>query len=248
MTTQSDAGPFAGTVWTAEWDTGDIIVLEPRDRESGPHWKRLGKTGLARQEVSWVVPAIASTSPAEIGAIEEYDPGTDAWRDVAPLPQRLDHIQGVALDGLVYYVGGLSAFPQPAVGTVSIYDPATDSFRQGAAMPRPRGAGGVAVHDGKIYYAGGLADGEAVAWFDVYDPRTDSWTPLPDMPRARDHFQAQAVGKPFLRDRRAGHGGRREDPRQRRLRLRHWRAGSRASPRFRRPAAATPRLVWATRS
>ena len=125
---------------------------------------------------------------------EAYDPATDTWRDVAPLPERLDHIQGVAVGGRIYYIGGLSAWPKPAVGTVSIYDPKSDGFSTGAPMPRPRGAGGVAVHGGKIYYAGGLSEGRAVSWFDVYDPATDSWSRLPDMPRARDHFQAQVAG------------------------------------------------------
>jgi N-acetylneuraminic acid mutarotase len=98
------------------------------------------------------------------------------------------------LDGLIYYIGGLSGWPGPHADTVYIYDPETDSFSEGASMPRGRGAGGVAVHDGKIYYAGGMHDGKAVSWFDVYDPKTNSWSQLPDMPRARDHFQAAVVG------------------------------------------------------
>jgi mono/diheme cytochrome c family protein/glucose/arabinose dehydrogenase len=194
VTAQPDGGPFPGTVWAADWVSGDLVVLEPRDRRSGPHWARLAPTGHARQEVSWVRAGDRFYLAGGDRRHQAYDPRTDTWRDVTPLPERLDHIQGVAVDGRIYYVGGLASFPEPAVGTVSIYDPATDSFSQGTPMPRPRGAGGVAVHEGKIYYAGGLSDGKAVAWLDVYDPSTDRWTQLQDMPRARDHFQAQVVG------------------------------------------------------
>ena len=197
LTTQPDDGPFPGTIWTADWLTGDIVVLEPADRRSGRHWERLTPSGLARQEVSWVRAGNRFYLAGGDRRHQAYDPRTDTWQDVKALPRRLDHIQGVVVDGLVYYVGGLSGFPEPAVGTVAVYDPATDRFRPGAPMPRPRGAGGVAVYDGRIYYAGGLADGKAVSWFDVYDPATDTWTQLPDMPRARDHFQAQTVGARF---------------------------------------------------
>ena len=197
LTTQSDDAPFPGTVWIADWLSGDLVVLEPVDRRSGAHWQALAPSGFRRQEVAWTRVGDRFYLAGGDRRHEAYDPASDTWDEVAPLPRRLDHIQGVAVDGRAYYIGGLVAYPEPAVGTVSIYDPRTDTFSEGAPMPRPRGAGGVAVHGGKIYYAGGLSDGRAVPWFDVYDPATDSWSELPDMPRARDHFQAQVVGARF---------------------------------------------------
>jgi mono/diheme cytochrome c family protein len=149
---------------------------------------------VRRQEVSFVRLGARFYLAGGGTEHEAYDPATDRWEDVAPLPVRLDHIQGVALNGRIYYIGGLEGFPEPETGTVLVYDPGTDSFSEGAPMPRPRGAGGVAVHGGRIYYAGGLHEGKAVSWFDVYDPRTNRWSRLPDMPRARDHFQAHVVG------------------------------------------------------
>ena len=194
ITTQPDDGPFPGTIWVVDSGSGDLIVLEPRDRRSGAHWERLAPSAFPRQEVAWVRVGDRFYLAGGDRRHEAYDPATDSWHDVAPLPERLDHIQGVELDGRIYYVGGLSRYPEPAVGTVWIYDPESDSFSRGAPMPRPRGAGGVAVHDGKVYYAGGLSEGRAVAWFDVYDPAADKWSKLPDMPRPRDHFQAQVSG------------------------------------------------------
>ncbi len=129
---------------------------------------------------------------------ERYDPQSNTWERVAPLPAELDHVQGVKLGGKIYYVGGLSG-PATQANTVYVYDPATDSFDKGAPMPagRGRGAGGVGVYNGKIYYAGGKHNGKAVPWFDRYNPATERWTKLPNMPRPRDHFQGVVVDGKF---------------------------------------------------
>jgi hypothetical protein len=195
VTTQGDGGPFAGTIWVARHDEfgggqdmPNLIAYEPADFAG--RWERLAPTGFERQEVSFVRAGRRFYLTGGDRAQERYDPVADSWTKASPLPRNLDHIQGVALNGLVYYIGGLAAWPRPAVDSTYVYDASLDRFRSAAPMPRARGAGGVAAHDGRIYYAGGLSDGRAVAWFDVYDPKTDSWSTLPDMPRARDHFQA----------------------------------------------------------
>jgi glucose/arabinose dehydrogenase len=198
VTAPGDGSPFAGTVWIADYATGNLVVEEPLDRRWAPHWTAAASSRAPRQEVSYVRLGDRFYLAGGGRQHEIYDPGTDTWSQAAPLPARLDHIQGVALDGRIYYVGGLAGVPEPEVGTVLIYDPASDSFARGTPMPRARGAGGVAVHDGRIYYAGGLHDGRAVPWFDAYDPHSDTWSRLPDMPRARDHFQAQVLDGRFF--------------------------------------------------
>ncbi|MGB3681952.1 MAG: malectin domain-containing carbohydrate-binding protein [Rubrobacteraceae bacterium] len=182
-----------GPAFSATWDSIEVIPGGALDLPG--KWQSRASSSENRQEVSYVK-AGGKFYLAGGGALHErYDPATDSWEKVAPLPADLDHIQGVEVDGKIYYVGGLSGWPDPSVNTVYIYDPETDSFSRGAPMPagRDRGAGGVAAYEGKIYYAGGLREGSAVSWFDRYDPETDSWTQLPDMPRARDHFQSAIV-------------------------------------------------------
>jgi N-acetylneuraminic acid mutarotase len=162
-------------------------------------WQTRASSGLNRQEVSYVQAGGKFYLAGGGTAHQVYNPQTNSWANVAPLPQALDHIQGAVVGGKIYYIGGLTAWPSPHVSTVHIYDPQTNSFTQGAPMPaaRARGAGGVAVHQGKIYYAGGLHNGSAVSWFDVYDPGVNTWTQLPNMPRVRDHFHAAVVGGKF---------------------------------------------------
>ena len=200
---EPDAGGQAGTPLTLGFS------VEPRDEpgngegggeeEDEGRWETLARSPEARQEVSYVqVNGLFYLAGG--GTLHEvYNPATDAWSTVKPLPKRLDHIQGVAVDEKIYYIGGLAGWPEPAVSTVYIYDPERDTFTQGAPLPdgRARGAGGVAVYKGRIYYAGGLHEGEAVGWFDVYDPSSDSWASLADMPTARDHFQGAVVDGVF---------------------------------------------------
>ena len=197
VTAQGPDDAFGETLWVAQYSgegapSSPIAVLEPRP--GGRGWTSLPPTGLPRQEVSFVEAGGALYLTGGGTRHQRYDPATRTWEDVAPIPEQLDHIQGVALGGKIYYVGGLRNWPGPHASTVTIYDTGTNRFSRGSPMPRGRGAGGVVAHGGKIYYAGGLSDGEAVAWLDVYDPQTDTWSRLPDMPRARDHFQAVVVG------------------------------------------------------
>jgi N-acetylneuraminic acid mutarotase len=201
VTAQGDDDPFPGTVWVGQYNGHlgpnggpNLFAYEPEDPATARGWVSRAPTGLDRQEVSYVRVGDRFFLAGGNRAQQAYDPKTSSWRNVAPLPRNLDHIQGVALDGRIYYVGGLAGWPKPAVDSVSVYDPDTNSFTNRRPMPVARGAGGVAVHGGKIYYAGGLDDGRAVARFDVYDPKRDSWSRLPDMPRPRDHFQAAVVG------------------------------------------------------
>lgn len=160
-------------------------------------WQSLTPTGFARQEVSYVQVNGKFYLAGGSNIQQVYDPATSAWSNVASLPVPFDHVQAVTLNGLIYYVGGLTGWPSPHINNVQIYNPATNSFSQGTAMTRGRGAGGTAVYNGKIYYAGGLNNGNAVNWFDVYDPVANTWTALANMPTNRDHFHAAVVGSRF---------------------------------------------------
>jgi hypothetical protein len=193
VTAVPDDGAFPGTIWVAGYAKGDIVIFEPDDYGLG-HWETRAPSGRRRQEVSFVAAGGRLYLAGGDTAQEAYDPATDTWRDVAPLPAKVDHIQGVELDGRIFYVGGLLSWPKPAVAAVLAYDPASDHFDLETPMSRPRGAGGVAAYRGRIYYVGGLSDGKAVPWTDVYDPKRGLWRRLPDMPHARDHFQAAVVG------------------------------------------------------
>jgi N-acetylneuraminic acid mutarotase len=165
-------------------------------------WTVRAPSGFKRQEVSYQqVGGKMYLAGGRSNVQQVYDPGTDSWSNVAslPAPVPMDHIQSAAVDGKIYYIGGLTGWPGPSVGSVYVYDTATNTFSTGASMPagRDRGAGGIAAYNGKIYLAGGIHAGTTVGWFDVYDPATDTWASLPDLPHRRDHFQAAIVNGRF---------------------------------------------------
>ncbi len=169
---------------------------------SEPVWQQLADTPTERQEVSYVsLGGKIYLAGGNNLAHERYDPASDDWESVAPLPAEfdgVDHVHGVAVGGKIVYIGGLkewkSEFPFPMIDAVAVYDPDSDEFESGNPMPTPRSAGGVAAWRGLVIYAGGLGPNGSVARVDAYDPIADEWIQLADMPRPRDHFQAAVVG------------------------------------------------------
>ena len=176
----------------AQQATDDVAITVTEDApQSEGTWETLPDSSVARQEVSYVQVDGKLYLAGGSTLHEVYDPVARTWATLSPLPADLDHIQGVTLGGLIYYIGGcVGGNLGDAADSVYIYDPATDTFTEGAPMTRPRCAGGVVVYEDKIYYAGGLANGDAQPWFDVYDPAANSWAELPDMPRPKDHSHA----------------------------------------------------------
>ena len=140
-------------------------------------WQERAPEPVARQEITYVA-AGGRFYQAGGSKSYSYDPGTDTWKPFAALPAKVNHMQVAQFGGLVYYIGGLSAWPGPSVATVYAYNPATNTYTARAPMPpgRDRGGGSAVVYDGKIYVAGGLHAGVTTPWFDVYDPVSDTWT------------------------------------------------------------------------
>ncbi|MEM8988253.1 MAG: kelch repeat-containing protein [Pseudomonadota bacterium] len=98
---------------------------------------------------------------------EAYDPKTDAWRTVAPLPApaRQDAPRGqgglaaAAWNGEIVALGGeWFSGAQGVYADAWAYNPQQDAWRAVAPMPRPRhGLGAVALSDG-VYVIGGATE------------------------------------------------------------------------------------------
>ncbi|MGH9786125.1 MAG: Kelch repeat-containing protein [Terriglobia bacterium] len=128
-----------------------------------------------------------------------YDAFTDTWKEGAPLPVAggVDHANVAALDGKIYFLGGIRILSGFTTGETYEYDPASNTWTARASMPTPRGASGVAALDGRIYVAGGLSANNSVGNFEAFTPSANGWIILPPMPTPRDHLTAQAVGGKF---------------------------------------------------
>ncbi len=118
-----------------------------------------------------------------------YDPGTDTWSDIAPMPTARGGGAGAVIDGRLYVVGGRP----PAANAFEVYTIGSDSWEELEPLPKDyddRNHLAAAAIDGKVYVAGGRYDGAGFSSpmtdvLDVFDPETGEWTRAASMLRPR---------------------------------------------------------------
>jgi hypothetical protein len=133
--------------------------------------------------------------PARLGRAAAYNPRTDTWRRIAPLPAPRTGADAVWTGRELLVVGGTSR-----VGFA--YDPATNRWRRLPATDSPR-IGTAAVWTGKqlLLWGGSKRGGSLVPPRNglAYDPRTNRWSPLPRAPlRGRLDPTAVWTGRSLL--------------------------------------------------
>jgi N-acetylneuraminic acid mutarotase len=113
------------------------------------------------------------------------------WVRLAPLPQGVGELLGVAVNGKMIASQGLLPGFKPA-GLVYEYDPAADAWTQKKPMPHPVHHAAIAAQNGKMYVFGGfdLPAAGSPGWNPVaetweYDPAADAWRQRAPMPTAR---------------------------------------------------------------
>jgi N-acetylneuraminic acid mutarotase len=126
-----------------------------------------------------------------VNVVEAYDPSTNTWTAVAPMPTPRSHLGVAVIDGIVYAVGGQSGTNHLA--TVEAYDPAANQWTTRAPMPYELGALAVVALGGKLYAIGGSGAYSGLAAVEVYDPATNVWTSTGPMINARFAFGAAAI-------------------------------------------------------
>jgi len=116
-----------------------------------------------------------------------YDPATDAWTPIAPLPTML-LLPAATTDGTHAFIAGPPGDNQPTA--LLRYDPATDSYttlRQfdGVAGNPDSDGSSMEYLDGKVYYLGGAPANwycTGVQDVRVYDVATDTWSSAATFP------------------------------------------------------------------
>ncbi|MHC4323559.1 MAG: Kelch repeat-containing protein [Planctomycetota bacterium] len=118
----------------------------------------------------------------------------DIWTTKTPMPTQRMVLSTSVVDGIIYAIGGVQDFQQPAFATVEAYDPETDAWTTKAPMPTPRGALSTCVVDGIIYAIGGGSDlWSSLSTVEAYDPATNTWTTMSDMPTPRMALSTSVV-------------------------------------------------------
>src|ERR1700680_3764583 len=103
-----------------------------------------------------------------------YNPPTNRWSAIAPLPTALGSASVAVLQGKIHIVGGRGT---ESVTTHFIYDPATNTYRIAAPLPHPRDHMVLVAAAGKLFAIGGRLHTFAhnTAYNEVYDPANDRW-------------------------------------------------------------------------
>ncbi len=133
---------------------------------------------------------------ASVGTHEAYDPASNTWKRLAPLPTPRNHLAAAVINGRIHAVGGRVG-NDFTMSTHEIYEPATDTWR--SAPPLPTGRSGIAAAglDGRLYVFGGEAYAPVHRTFsqaERFDPRTLRWEAMAPMPTARHGLGAAVLG------------------------------------------------------
>ena len=143
----NDARPRAALVCCV---AAIALQASPILADEGGEWISHASMNLARQEVGaarigqevFVAGGLLAGAPLRsTNTVEAYDIAEDQWRFVAPMSRNLHHMGLVAVDGLLYVIGGYRDGTFTPVRDLLIYDPDTNEWTTGRLLPEPRGAG-----------------------------------------------------------------------------------------------------------
>jgi N-acetylneuraminic acid mutarotase len=122
-----------------------------------------------------------------------YDPRSDRWSRLAPMPTARGALCAGAIGGRIYAAGGASR--GHPLDTLEVYDIAGKRWTTGPPMGRGREHLACAVAAGKLYVLAGRASGQGnFTTAERFDPATNRWESLPDMAKARGGIAAATVG------------------------------------------------------
>jgi N-acetylneuraminic acid mutarotase len=128
---------------------------------------------------------------------EVYDPATDTWTRLAPMPTPRNHLGAATVGGKIQAVGGRVGGDMELT-THEIFDPATGSWTEGPPLPTGRSGIAVVAHRGMVYVFGGetvrLIGSRTFDAAERYDPAAGRWERLPPMPTARHGLGAASLG------------------------------------------------------
>ncbi|BES95692.1 BTB And C-terminal Kelch [Nesidiocoris tenuis] len=132
-----------------------------------------------------------SEGDGPVAECERYDPGTDSWERVCPLPGPSTQHAAATLDNYLYVSGGLDR--DIVLNSVKRYDSEQDRWDMMSPLLTPRADHTLLSLQGRLYVCGGWLEDEMTAnrvlvdSIDCYDPKDDQWTRVATVPTPRYH-------------------------------------------------------------
>lgn len=129
-----------------------------------------------------------------IDTVSRYDPATDRWDEIAPMPTRRQYVGAIGVDEKLFVVGGdRDLYGNERSSAVEEYDPVANTWRRRADMPTARGGPGLAIAaDGTLFAIGG-DDNAGDRAVEQYDPVRDRWQARAPLPLGRDVWAPTAA-------------------------------------------------------
>lgn len=128
--------------------------------------------------------------------VDAFDPPSQAWIEIAPLPIEVHHPGVAALGGSLHVAGGYLNNGHSAVRALWRFDAAGGAWQPLRPLPEPKGAFGLVAADGALFAVGGAfgkLGGQVSGDLLRYDPHLDQWEALEPMPTPREHLAAAFV-------------------------------------------------------
>jgi N-acetylneuraminic acid mutarotase len=124
-----------------------------------------------------------------------FDPETERYEELAPMPRALNHIGVVAHGGNLYVLGGYGeTLDENTASGFYRYDVDRNRWSRMPDLPEPRAAMAAGVVGDRLILAGGALDNVPMADVFAFDFGARRWSRLPDMPAPREHTGAVALG------------------------------------------------------
>jgi N-acetylneuraminic acid mutarotase len=140
------------------------------------------------------------TEPAyePTAASEAFDPATNTWTSLAPMPAGETHM-GVATDGSsIYVAGGYTLAPNSiyqvfATANVFRYNIAANTWSTYVSLPSARGAGAMVYLDGQLHFMDGVdinRNGQTDHWVLNPSDANPHWATSASVPETANHTAA----------------------------------------------------------
>jgi N-acetylneuraminic acid mutarotase len=125
-------------------------------------------------------------------ANEMYDPATNIWTTLAPIPVAKKAYAMAVANNIIYIIGGGTT--TAATNSNYAYDPASNTWTSKANMPTMRNWPSAETANGKIYVFGGSFGTGVLTNNEVYDPASNTWSIKTALPVATDAMASEVLG------------------------------------------------------
>lgn len=209
-------GAFTGG-YPHETPIPNIYIFNPGKNEwrKGPEIpadRRRGAAGVfVHKNKIYIVNGIQDGHwDGHVAWLDEYDPATNTWKQLADAPHARDHVQAVVIDDKIYVAGGRRSTAK--IGqvlnltetAVDVYDFKTGKWTtlpESANLPTMRAGNASVVFDGKLLVIGGESGEQVPAHSEVeaLNIRTLKWETLRPLNQGRHGTGAVNVnGKIYI--------------------------------------------------